>query len=114
MPAKSRPAAKAAHTRTPSPRRPAWTVYVLRCADGTLYTGIAMDAARRLLEHNTNNRLGARYTRSRRPVVLVYREAAATRAAASRREHAIKALTRAEKEVLIKTARRKPRKNSLL
>jgi len=94
-------------------RKPAWTVYILRCADGTLYTGIAMDAAKRLIEHNTNNRLGARYTRSRRPVVLAYREPAATRAAAARREHAIKALTRAEKELLVKAVRRR-RKSSLL
>ncbi|MGH8617520.1 MAG: GIY-YIG nuclease family protein [Burkholderiales bacterium] len=98
----------------PARHKPAWTVYILRCVDDTLYTGIAMDTARRLIEHNTNNRLGARYTRSRRPVTLVYREPAATRAAAARREHAIKALTRAEKERLIKPARRKPRKNSLL
>jgi putative endonuclease len=97
-------------------RRPktAWTVYILRCADGTLYTGIAMDAAKRLTEHNTSNRLGARYTRSRRPVVLAYREPAATRAAAARREYAIKALTRAEKELLLKPARRRRRKSSLL
>ncbi len=71
----------------PASRKPAWTVYILRCADGTLYTGIAMDAAKRLLEHNTDNRLGARYTRSRRPVVLAYREPAATRATAARREY---------------------------
>lgn len=94
----------------PVRRKPAWTVYILRCADGTLYTGIAMDAAKRLIEHNTNNRLGARYTRSRRPVVLVYRESVATRSAAASREHAIKALTRAEKTALVNAARRGRRK----
>jgi putative endonuclease len=95
-------------------RRPktAWTVYILRCADGTLYTGIALDTAKRLIEHNTNNRLGARYTRSRRPVTMVYAEPAATRAAASRREHAIKALTRAEKESLLKTGPRGGRRRA--
>jgi putative endonuclease len=100
--------------KRPAPRKLAWTVYILRCADGTLYTGIAMDAAKRLIEHNTNDRLGARYTRSRRPVVLAYREPAATRAAAARREYAIKALTRAGKDLLIKAALRRRRKNSLL
>jgi len=95
-------------------RPKAWTVYILRCADDTLYTGIAMDVAKRLIQHNTNNRLGARYTRSRRPVALAYREPAATRAAAARREHAIKALTRAEKDLLVKAARRGRRKKSLL
>ncbi len=91
-------------------RRAPWTVYILRCADDTLYTGIAKDAAKRVAEHNTSNRLGARYTRGRRPVVMVYAEPAATRAAASRREHAIKALTRAGKEALLAGKPRRPGK----
>jgi len=78
-----------------------WVVYVLRCGDGTLYTGIARDVERRVLEHNGNDRLGARYTRSRRPVTLVYREAFTNRSEASRREAAIKRMTRAEKERLV-------------
>lgn len=68
-----------------------WYVYILRCADGTLYTGITTDLARRVEEHN-NGKAGARYTRSRRPVALVYSEAAANRSDASKREHAIKKL----------------------
>jgi putative endonuclease len=76
----------------------AWTVYLARCRDGTLYTGITTDALRRVAEHNAG--AGAAYTRSRLPIVLVYAEAASDRAAALRREHAIKQLTRVEKEAL--------------
>ena len=77
-----------------------WSVYIVRCADGTLYTGIATDVARRVEEHNANNILAARYTRARRPVVLVYEEAAATRSAAGKREHEVKRMSREEKEAL--------------
>ncbi|MBT9589694.1 MAG: GIY-YIG nuclease family protein [Thiobacillus sp.] len=80
--------------------RAAWFVYLLRCADGTLYTGITTDIPRRLDEHNGEGGLGARYTRSRRPVTLVYSEPADSRAAASRREAAIKRLDRARKLAL--------------
>lgn len=83
----------------------AWTVYILRCADGSLYTGIARDVARRVKEHNSNGRLAARYTRSRRPVVLVYREPAATRSAASQREYRIKRMTRFDKQRLVEKAK---------
>lgn len=79
----------------------AWNVYMVRCADGSLYTGIARDVARRVAEHNTNNVLAANYTRSRRPVTLVYSEAVATRSAAGRREYQIKQLSRQEKEALL-------------
>jgi putative endonuclease len=92
---------------------PDWSVYVVRCTDGTLYTGIARDVTRRIAEHNAGGRLAANYTRGRRPVTLVYREAAATRSAASRREYAIKQLDRQQKEALIaaaKTQRRRPRR----
>lgn len=68
-----------------------WFVYILRCADGTLYTGITTNLARREQEHNSEKK-GARYTRSRRPVVLVYSEEAADRSEASKREYAIKKL----------------------
>ena len=78
----------------------AWCVYMLRCADGSLYTGITTDVARRVAEHNGDTGLGARYTRSRRPVELVYVEAAANRAEAARREAAIKRLDRACKLAL--------------
>ncbi len=81
--------------------RSAWTVYILRCADGSLYTGIARDVARRVKEHNSSGRLAARYTRSRRPVVLVYQEPAATRSAAGKREYRIKSMTRYDKQRLV-------------
>lgn len=80
--------------------RAAWVVYMLRCADGSLYTGITTDIVRRLAEHNGESELGARYTRSRRPVTLAYSEPADSRAAASRREAAIKRLDRARKLAL--------------
>ncbi|OJZ18508.1 MAG: endonuclease [Thiobacillus sp. 65-29] len=78
----------------------AWFVYILRCADGTLYTGITTDIARRLAEHNGEAGGGARYTRARRPVVLAYLEPTADRAAAARREAAIRRLGRARKLAL--------------
>lgn len=78
-----------------------WFVYILRCADRSLYTGITTDVVRRLQEHNGNGRLAARYTRSRRPVQLVYQETAPSRAAAARREAQIKRLQRTAKEALI-------------
>jgi putative endonuclease len=82
----------------------AWCVYMLRCADGTLYTGITTDVLRRVAEHNGERGPGARYTRSRRPVQLVYVEAAPDRAAASRREAQIKRLDRARKLALCAAA----------
>lgn len=75
----------------------AWFVYILRCADDTLYTGVTTDPARRLREHNSGGRLGARYTRARRPVELLYQEEVASRSEACRREAAIKKLTRRAK-----------------
>jgi putative endonuclease len=79
-----------------------WHVYILRCADGTLYTGITTDLERRVEEHSSGG--GARYTASRRPVELVYSEPAVDRSAASRREAAIKQLARADKLVLIEAS----------
>ena len=78
-----------------------WYVYMVRCADESLYTGISRDVERRISEHNGDDKLGARYTRARRPVSLVYREAAASRSEAARREAAIKRLNRAQKEQLV-------------
>ena len=80
-----------------------WYVYIVRCADRTLYTGVARDLATRIAAHNAGQ--GAKYTRSRRPVKLVYHETAADRGEALRREHAIKRLTRAEKHALTKRRR---------
>ena len=78
-----------------------WFVYILRCADDSLYTGITNDVARRVKQHNTGQQ-GARYTRQRRPVTLVYCEKVDGRAVALRRELEIKALGKAHKETLIK------------
>ena len=75
-------------------------VYMLECADGTLYTGITTDLERRLDEHNNSSK-GAKYTRARRPVILVYSEALETRSLASKREFLIKKLSRNKKLVLI-------------
>jgi putative endonuclease len=75
-----------------------WMVYLTRCGDGTLYTGITTNAERRVAEHNRG--CGAAYTRSRLPVVLVYLEQAVDRSHALRREHMIKRMSRAEKEAL--------------
>jgi len=75
-----------------------WTVYLARCVDGSLYTGITTDPVRRLAEHNRG--CGAAYTRSRLPVVLVYLEQAEDRGQALRREHAIKRMSPADKEAL--------------
>lgn len=76
-----------------------YEVYILSCADGTLYTGIARDAERRLQVHNSGR--GAKYTRSRLPVLLVYRETQPDKSAALRREAEIKRLSRTEKLRLI-------------
>jgi putative endonuclease len=72
-----------------------WIVYILECGDGTLYTGIATDLARRLAAHESGR--GARYTRGRGPFTLLYAEPQASRSLAARREIAIKALDRAAK-----------------
>ena len=78
-----------------------WTVYILRCADNSLYTGITTDIERRLQEHNAGKKNGANYTRGRRPVTLVYQEPASDRASATRREIEIKQLDRVQKQQLI-------------
>ena len=77
-----------------------WFVYILRCSDGSFYTGITTDVARGVEEHNGNDKLGARYTRSRRPVNLAYVEEATSRGEAAKREAAIRKLGRAGKVAL--------------
>ena len=72
-----------------------WSVYLLRCGDGTLYCGIALDVAARLAQHREGK--GAKYTRGRGPLELVYEEACASRPEALRRERQIKRLERAQK-----------------
>lgn len=78
-----------------------WNVYVLRCSDNSLYTGTTTDVARRTQEHNRCNKKGAKYTRSKRPVVLVYYETYDSKTDAYRREYDIKCLSKAQKEKLI-------------
>lgn len=82
-----------------------WFIYIVRCADGTLYTGTSTNLQRRMAEHNTNERTGAKYTRNRRPVVLVYSEKTNSRSQALKREAEIKQLKRIEKLKLISVAR---------
>jgi putative endonuclease len=76
-----------------------WFVYILRCADQTLYTGITNDIERRLSEHNRG--VGAKYTRGRTPVELVFVESTANRSEALRRENAIKRMKLAQKQKII-------------
>ena len=78
-----------------------WFVYMVRCSDDTFYTGMTMDVQRRIEEHRHSNSLGAKYTRTRRPICLVYCEGLETRSLATKREREIKRLTRKKKEDLI-------------
>ena len=80
-----------------------WSCYILRCADDTLYCGITNDLVKRVAAHNSGT--ASKYTRARGPVELVFAEDCADRSAASKRELAIKNLTRAEKIVLIRAGR---------
>ena len=80
-----------------------WFVYMLRCVDNSLYTGVTTDVVRRVQEHN-EAKAGAKYTRAKRPVFLVYEEPAESRKAACQREYQLKQLTKTEKEALIKSA----------
>jgi predicted GIY-YIG superfamily endonuclease len=79
-----------------------WCVYMVKCVDSTLYTGIAKDVNRRCHQHNAGN--ASRYTRCRLPVVLVYQESHASRSSALKREAAIKALSRRQKLALVRLA----------
>lgn len=87
----------------------AWTLYLLRCRDGSLYAGITTDLARRVAQHQDGT--ASRYTRSRRPVAIVYRESCASRSDALKREAAVKALRREVKERLIRGASRADRRS---
>ena len=77
-----------------------WYVYMLRCSDGTYYSGVTTDLDRRVKEHNGEGAAGkgAKYTKARRPVRLAYSESVTDRSVAQRREHALRQLTRTEKE----------------
>lgn len=78
-----------------------WAVYLVRCRDGSLYTGMTNDLDQRLMRHNAGT--GAKYTRSRRPVVLVHTETFRTETRARKREAEIKKLTKPQKETLVRT-----------
>lgn len=78
-----------------------WYVYIVRCADGSFYTGVTTDLERREREHNGCDRLGARYTRARRPVRMVWAEPHRDRSSAQKREYAIKRLPRKGKLELV-------------
>jgi putative endonuclease len=81
---------------------PTYSVYLVKCADASLYCGIALDVATRVTQHNASKR-GARYTKSRRPVALVYSEPCGSRSDALKREITIKKLSRIAKEQLIES-----------
>ena len=80
-----------------------WFLYVLKCSDDTLYTGVTTDIDRRLHEHNTSKR-GAKYTKTRRPVEIVYWLEFLDRSSAQKAEYKIKQLTREQKEKIIDEA----------
>jgi predicted GIY-YIG superfamily endonuclease len=84
----------------PKPSGDRWCVYMVRCADGTLYTGIAKDMSRRCQQHNAGT--ASRYTRSRLPVIVVYQEVQRSKSLSLKREAAIKAMTRREKLAMIR------------
>jgi len=77
-------------------------LYIIRCADDTLYTGITKDLTKRIEEHNTSPK-GAKYTRNRRPVTLVYSEEHSDRSSASKREYVVKKMSRVKKLELIRS-----------
>lgn len=90
--------------RTGRPAR-RWHLYILKCGDGTLYTGITNDLARREAQHN--NGTASRYTRSRRPVNIVHHEPCRNRSCALKKEYAVKALSRREKvEYMVRHAKK--------
>ncbi|MBU1567536.1 MAG: GIY-YIG nuclease family protein [Proteobacteria bacterium] len=82
------------------PSNPSWFVYIVRCRDGCYYTGITTDLTRRIAEHNSPDG-GAKYTRPRRPVTLVYSESTPSRSTATQRENQIKKMTVTGKNLLI-------------
>jgi putative endonuclease len=77
-----------------------WFVYIVQCRNGELYTGVTRDLARRLKEHNTDNILGSKFVRSRRPASLKYKEIRKSKSDALKREHEIKSWSRKKKFAL--------------
>lgn len=86
--------------KSPDPSEPPWFLYIVECCDGSLYTGITNDITKRVQKHNDGK--GASYTKTRRPVKLLYYESCANRSAALIRECAVKALPREKKLELTK------------
>lgn len=86
-----------------------WHLYILECSDGTLYTGITNDLARRIEQHNSGR--ASRYTRSRRPVKLIYKEPCRGKSSALKKECRIKALSRKKKEEYIERFTTKARRH---
>ena len=81
---------------------PAWFVYILSCSDGSLYTGITTDLERRIQQHNSGN--GAKYTRGRRPVELIYSRTCDDHSDALKQEHSIKRMSKQKKWLMIEQA----------
>jgi len=81
-----------------------WSLYIIRCGDGSLYTGIATDVDRRLLEHESQGPKGAKYTRGKLPLKILYRREIGNRSEATKEEMRVKALSRKQKLALIARA----------
>lgn len=98
---KEKPARKKARAKAKAKdaKEPVWSLYILRCGDGSFYTGVTTDIDRRFREHQAGR--AARYTRTHQPVALVHREECGTRSQALSRECAVKALGRKGKEALV-------------
>jgi putative endonuclease len=88
-----------------------WIFYILKCSDGSFYSGITNDLERRLRQHRSGR--ASRYTRTRRPMRIVYREPCASRSHALRREHQVKGLSRKEKEQLIARGRKPDKRTQI-
>lgn len=82
-----------------------WSVYIIRCADGSLYTGITTDVERRFEEHQSQGLKSAKYLRGRAPLELVYSQEVGTRSEAAKEEWRIKRLSKQEKEALVRDAK---------
>ncbi|HEY6528246.1 MAG TPA: GIY-YIG nuclease family protein [Cellvibrionaceae bacterium] len=81
---------------------PAWSVYIVRCGDNSLYAGVAKDVAKRFAEHQSQGARCAKYLKGRGPLVLVYQESVGDKSAALKREYALKQLSKIAKEQLVK------------
>jgi putative endonuclease len=104
--------AKTARTiKIPAAPAAVWSLYILKCGDGSLYTGVTNDIDRRFLAHQKGK--ASRYTRTRRPVALVYREECGSRSQVLTRECAVKSMSRPRKDALILTSPAAPAYKSL-